>query len=574
MPYYVQVTREGRKGFARFSSSLQERLKSTGMVKQLTGYQLMLHDWATDRHVRVIRQMLVAEGGYDASQVRVSTTPTPELERLDDRVSNPEGFASLSFGSDVAEHDPNLPLYFLHTDSYRNVVTGKRTLVIGPKGSGKTAILQSLVNDVDSNYSVVITPERYARALLQDVLHGEAKTGADIHAFSATWTYTILLEVFKQLLSTKRGMRAGPLAPIHNYVRDHAVDANLDLLSRFVAFWKRIEGIKIASFEVSLKTKQLESLYKLQDLLALLPALSQAVGDRHFFVLVDELDQGWDNSRLANDFLLSLLLTALRLHAYKAGIRVVAFLRTEIFDILKGHFDQLDKMRDAIEMLQWDRRSLAGLLTKRLQVSLGLRAALAPDAGIAALFPESPVRGGVDGFGYLTSRTSLRPREVIQFSRLAHQEAMRQGGHVISAGVIEIAEEQFSKWRAEHLCSEHLHILPGLEALLEKFRYGPAVYAYNQLLSILESHLLEVCARGEPPEWLSAYDGHEVIRRLFEIGFVGFRYVATVGLKDAEPQRALWEQFAFAYSRPSAKIPRDSEFLIQPGFWKHLEVTV
>lgn len=147
-----------------------------------------------------------------------------------------------------AEEDSNLPQYFIETDAFRNILHGNQTLVIGPKGSGKSAILATLVQNVDSNYTVVITPERFHKALLKDILESDAKIGSDIHAFSAAWMHTILMEVYKQVLQNRRGLRTGALAKIHSYVRDRAADADLDLLSRFVGFCRRIEGIKLGSY--------------------------------------------------------------------------------------------------------------------------------------------------------------------------------------------------------------------------------------------------------------------------------------------------------------------------------------
>jgi hypothetical protein len=50
----------------------------------------------------------------------------------------------LKFGGDVAENDANLDAYFVETSAFLDVINDEADLIIGPKGSGKTAILGEL----------------------------------------------------------------------------------------------------------------------------------------------------------------------------------------------------------------------------------------------------------------------------------------------------------------------------------------------------------------------------------------------------------------------------------------------
>jgi hypothetical protein len=568
MPIAFQLLSLGYHGYGRFSQRVQDAIKNIPAVKSASSYQITLHEWTSAADHELVRKRLL-ELGIKPGFLRLSQLAGAAEARFEDHINSPEGFSRINFGPDIAEDDPNLSEYFIHTEAYRRALGGDRTLVIGPKGSGKSAILRTLVNNVDSNYTVVITPEKYAKALLRDILQQEAAVGSEIHAFSAAWTFTILTEVFRQVITQKKGLRTAALARIHSYMRDHVADVELDLLSRFVQFWKRIQAIKLGPFEISVKTRELENLYKLSDLLALLPALKTAVNDRTFFVLIDELDQGWDNTPVSNTFLISLLLTAIRLHSYKAGIQIIAFLRTEIFDILKAHFDQLDKMRGNMEMLRWNRRALAGVVASRAAYSIGYpKDRLNPEAAVATLFPESVAGSELDGFGYLLTRTSLRPREVIQFARLAHQEAENQGLRRITSRALGIAEEEFSAWRLDHLCSEYLHIYPDLRALLERFRHNRMILSAAEGLDVIITHILESEQASSLPVWLQGLNEHDVARILFDVSFWGFKDITgSTNEVGSGPN-----QFVFSYARPGAKLRRDVDLMIHPGYVKALEI--
>lgn len=49
----------------------------------------------------------------------------------------------IDLGKDEAEQDQRLREYFLKTSNYKNALSGIKTIVIGRKGSGKSAILLS-----------------------------------------------------------------------------------------------------------------------------------------------------------------------------------------------------------------------------------------------------------------------------------------------------------------------------------------------------------------------------------------------------------------------------------------------
>ena len=103
--------------------------------------------------------------------------------------------SGLTFGADVAEHDAGLSRYFISTQSFQAIKAGKRHLVVGPKGSGKSAILQVLLEDLKD--PLVITPEHYATDVLDSLAKSHLST--ELSAYITTWKYTLLIEIFQRL---------------------------------------------------------------------------------------------------------------------------------------------------------------------------------------------------------------------------------------------------------------------------------------------------------------------------------------------------------------------------------------
>jgi DNA replication protein DnaC len=65
-------------------------------------------------------------------------------ERLKSLIDQPDLFQKLKFGDDVAERDSDLHQYFVSTYEFQQAEEGNTNVIIGPKGSGKTATLRSL----------------------------------------------------------------------------------------------------------------------------------------------------------------------------------------------------------------------------------------------------------------------------------------------------------------------------------------------------------------------------------------------------------------------------------------------
>jgi predicted AAA+ superfamily ATPase len=54
---------------------------------------------------------------------------------------------SIEWGDDSAERDVDLLSYFINTESYSRLSRKSKTIVIGRKGSGKSALRKKLEND-------------------------------------------------------------------------------------------------------------------------------------------------------------------------------------------------------------------------------------------------------------------------------------------------------------------------------------------------------------------------------------------------------------------------------------------
>jgi predicted AAA+ superfamily ATPase len=85
--------------------------------------------------------------------------------------------SDISFGRPAAERDiDGLEKYFVDTESFKRVERGEKSVLIGNRGTGKSAILKVLAQRERSNGTVFIelAPEDYSYEMLSDSIAKES----------------------------------------------------------------------------------------------------------------------------------------------------------------------------------------------------------------------------------------------------------------------------------------------------------------------------------------------------------------------------------------------------------------
>jgi hypothetical protein len=479
--------------------------------------------------------------------------------------------SGLTFGEDVAERDEGLDTYFITTEAFKSVLKHEKHIIIGPKGSGKSAILRQ-VSSNETN-SLTITPEHYATDVLE-VLRSK-RISTDLTAFITTWKYTLLVEIFKKLVTNQIG-DAKALLDLRKYLVEHGhMGSELSMLERFLDYLRRITQIKgkvgPVEGEIGLDpVDELGKLFKMDELLGLIPSLRKALRRTEFTVFIDELDQSWNNTDTANQFLISLLTAAIQLRGISENLHVVVFLRSEIFDLLKPFLPQLDKLRSDIESIQWSRRELVNLIVSRALNSMRIGDDINAETAIKVLFPaDISAYSTISSFDYLLSRTSFRPREVIQFCNLALKEAIDLDQSYIGMDAILRAEETFSIWKREHITAENMYIYPGLDKVLESFRGQSRKLSHDAISYLLEGIILQAEENGSLPYWLrEGMESVDLLRLLYTLEIIGIERTSA----NTTPITKTWEAYDFVYRRPGGRPEVSASFIYHPGLWKGLEM--
>jgi hypothetical protein len=116
----------------------------------------------------------------------------------------PGSLAAVSFGDPKAEDEfETLDSYFLRTDQYLKAERGEVYLIVGRKGTGKTAIFGHLRNRKRSdslNIVLDLKPEGYQLVKMREQIFRRLNQGAKQHLIVAFWECVLLLELCNKLI--------------------------------------------------------------------------------------------------------------------------------------------------------------------------------------------------------------------------------------------------------------------------------------------------------------------------------------------------------------------------------------
>ncbi len=479
---------------------------------------------------------------------------------------------NLSFGVPAAERDDDLHACFVSSDIYTGLETGKKTIILGNRGAGKSALFRQLGEKARIKGQTVITmaPEDYAYELLSEALKKEAEGSWAKHgAYAAAWKYLIYVTVMKRITKGRYSFKKGDEARVYAYLRDKHSGTETNPIGTMISFLKRLEGLKVGIYEAGFKVRELKRLYALEELTDFLPIIDGACAGRNVIVLVDELDKGWDASEDAVSFVAGLFQAAVAINQQMRNIRVFVSLRKELYDNIPALYEDAQKVRDIIETVQWDEPTLLELIGRRIARRVPELEGIPFQDRWNRVFAETLDYRQTKSFNYVVDRTLYRPREIIQFCNDVAERARqrRRGAHLpFDYQQIAEAEYAYSEARLKDICSEYRFQYPGLQSVLETFRG----LSFNFDRDPLAEHMLrlivkEVPISAEAERWCRDTEPDSLIHTLWTVGFL--RAQAVGGIKA---RRRSGSSYLGSHQITSLNLSSLPRFHVHPMFRAYL----
>jgi hypothetical protein len=390
---------------------------------------------------------------------------------------------SIDLGDVAAENEIEaLSKYFVKTPQFQQTVQGHAQLVVGRKGSGKTAIFYGVRGSLWKERSSIVLdlkPDGHQLIKLREAIVGKMTEGFQDHTLTAFWEYLLLLEIARKILERDLSRAYSDPETLSKYkqlnraYKSHVSNDEGDFSERFLDLVeKMIERLEAGFRKTEFRSSDITAGVYKTDIgplrSAILEYLTRSEG---VWILFDNIDKGWPaRGTEPNDIrIVRCLLEASRgLQRTFASrgheLHTVVFLRKDVHDLLVDLTP--DRGKEAAVSLDWsDPTLIKSLLARRIRTSTKLEGDL-PAVWVQICDPH--VRGR-DSFGYILDRTFLRPRDVLNFSRLAIQIAVSRDHKRVEEEDFLAAERTFSEDMTNDLRHEIRDVFPGQPDLLTAF---------------------------------------------------------------------------------------------------------
>lgn len=439
----------------------------------------------------------------------------------------------MSCGDPVAENEATvLAEHFLETDGYQRTLNGEANLLVGRKGSGKTAVFLQVRDRSRAhkeNIVIDLIPDGYQLIKMKEFILDKLSFGTRKEVVSAFWEYVLWLEIAYKILEKDelRALRDSRL--LEGYQKLKALfEARVDtgagdfserlkrlgqnVIDRFRE--SKIDDLELQQIDSS---KVLEAIYG-QDVRELREHVLEYLRLKGFVLfLFDNLDRFWTPGGFtADDALIVVGLTesmqeiARKFRRKSLDFRWAIFVRSDVYEFLIRGMADYGKL--SVQSLEWSDRSLMkALFEQRLQSSVSdikeEWSSLWARASVAHV-------GGRPVLDYLIDGSLMRPRYLIRLFETARRRAMTFGRNRIDEDDYVMALRELGWQVLEDLDREIADLVPSSSDLLfevlqhrenltlAKFRYIAAkqmktdqnverlldVMLWNGSLGVLDRH--------------------------------------------------------------------------------------
>lgn len=377
----------------------------------------------------------------------------------------------------IEAKDEDSSRYFFHFDDVSDIEDGTKSYVIGRKGTGKTAIAEYLHNHQSySRFSRLLTFKNFPF----NSLYGHADNSYNRpNQYITLWKYVI----YHYICSMMADNEAVTQTVDFDLKKSFNFDVRGALARSVKIITSKSYSLNLGGFGGGFQTEgEAEEFDYVRANETMLEFIRSKIDSSDYFIIFDELDEDYsdilnpDRKSSYFELLISLFKAVQDIRSEfarsDANIRPIIFLRDDIFDLCRD-VDK-NKWLDRAVTLNWDENQLRELtqfrLAKAVQLLNGEKIDVSSAWGevfsVRKTKSGSGKHGSVDTFKFLTSRTFLRPRDMISQIRECAKVAISRNNDKIDNADIKDAAPNHSAHMRREIVDELFPVLDDITEIL------------------------------------------------------------------------------------------------------------
>ncbi len=440
-----------------------------------------------------------------------------------------KNFASVNWGPDEAKGDDRLLQYFVPFPDFGAVRQGALRYVVGRKGAGKTAVIERVRLELQSDPLFFHAALSLRNFPLQDFRDLRDRSFRDKAQFVAAWQFLIYIELARMICADEGAQPREVVEDLRQFMAENELTDSIGFTASVSVLRKAEQKLKVSLRWIEgekgsgnqVQTQTTLHFKKVFDLLA--QRVHSVRSSSQYWIFMDELDEGY---RAGDDGIRLVLLALLRavedsaIALRQSGLtfRPLLVLRSDIFDRLEDN--DLNKLDDHVLRLQWNSRPDLNDHSLRKVVAARISASIPAHSGdgwphITDDKNTHQLPKGVDSlWSYIINRTYERPRDIVKFLKYC-QKHTPPG--ILTFTATKEAESEYSQWLYKEIRDElHSYLPVWREAMQCITRAGSGRVSYSAFQKLLESD-------AAIAKWLSDSGGSidKIIEILFDFGIFG-----------------------------------------------------
>jgi hypothetical protein len=416
----------------------------------------------------------------------------------------------IEFGASAAENEMRtLHYYYLKTDAFLKALRGESQLVVGRKGSGKSAIfLQIRDKERSSGDNIVLDlkPDGYKLIKFKEQILNFLEEGTFQHTITAFWEYILLLEICHKILDVDKKRYKiqsdlfAPYVKLEDLFRAEDYLTEGDFVERMTRLMNNITKVYKNKYgekeKVRLTNPEITDFIYRNDIKKLRSALIDYLKFKDkVWLLFDNIDKGWPSNGLTSEDLTiirSLVEGARSIQrefaVKKINVFPVIFLRNDVYELLVNK--TADKQKEAKAILDWvDPDLLKEMIRLRIASSIECEPHEEAPTEFNDLWRNICVShyDGEETFQYLVERSLMRPRFLINLLNQCKSVAINLNHSKINTSDIEKGFSLYSVDLLTDISYEIRDVLPEAENILYGFIQSDREMNQEALTTLIRS---------------------------------------------------------------------------------------
>lgn len=478
---------------------------------------------------------------------------------------------SVDLGSTSAENEMRtLQSYYLKTDQFLKSLRGEANIVVGRKGSGKSAIflqVRDRERNKKGNIVLDLKPDGYKLIKFKELILSYLEEGTYQHTIMAFWEYVLLLEICYKILEKDREQHKHdhtlyePYRALADLYHADGYETKGDFSERMSTLMENIStgyrSIHGDETNVRLSTSNLTEMLYCHDVKDLTKQVIDYMSHKEVcWLLFDNIDKGWPTSGLEHEDLLIIraLIDATKKIERQFGksnisVNTIVFLRNDVYELLVK--ETSDRGKEASVLLDWTDPDLLRELMRLRIVSNDING----DDSFTSLWPMISVShyAGEESSQYLIERSMMRPRFLLNLISQCKSFAINLNHERILEEDIEKGLTAYSTDLLADIGYEINDVENNVDDILYAFIGSNSVVKKGEVFSILKDF-------GVNNQFFD-----KIFKLLLWYGFIGL-------VIDGEPKYIYDFHYSMKLMAGIIKKKGDIEYMINPAFWPALMI--